>query len=732
MADIQQASSGILGNLNFKMIPRSLQSLASGRSAAPSSPRGGGEARPAQPVAKPMVAQGRAAAPRSTPKLPKPAPRASASKKAKKKVPVETPETSKSSPFSFLIPTAKAQEILDSFVSDDTEEIPSSFVADSSSEEEVPSSFVPDEQPSANAAIGRSASREELLKRAMQVMKERKDKSNPLADFGNFVLGSTVKPIAQGLASPFATGARAAQAAYEGGKSLISGEGLETAGKKLESTYSEPVDVPWLGNLNIVKKDKSTGGVNKFGTAASSVGTLADTVSGFANILNPIAGGFKHGLLRGGTQAASQAAKEEDASLESIGLSGLIGGGIGGLFGGAPNVINKLRDLRGKAAGLSEDAINTLKNPKLGKNVLPTVKIAEKSMANPVENLNPLQKVGQEQFKPALKQLVSKNQNLGKELGTFIKESGVKSNLKSVYDDFATTLEKFGGKIKNTPNKTSEISPYSTFLDNVKTPSSKGGKISVQFGEFSGLDNPSDIKEINNFLNIINKYRTKKVEASDIHDLIQKISTKLDYSSKTAVPLSTPAEAILKDLRTSASNLLKTKVKGSSKLFDQMSKNYDAIDFFNPKLGDNSSSAGVLKNLFSPQRKDELLPMLERLQQETGTNILNPTRIAKTAMDIAGDTRGDSLLNAPGIKALLAKIAQATIANPKGTAKSLVKAGLKKGVTGLPQGLLGAGNVLPLDLTNALKKLLKSSPQNSNNSDGFIADSEAPPEFIPD
>jgi len=515
----------------------------------------------------------------------------------------------------------------------------------------------------------------------------------------NFLTESTLKPIARGVAAPVSALYRNVEGAIQGTGKLLQGQGLEAAKEVYEENLTKPVNIYGLGNVNPLRANEQ-GKIDPGKSALKIGGIGADAALGALNTFAPVQGlvtqpgkYVAQNALRGAIQSgAKEATYNEDANLGSIAGNAAVGGTISGVLSALPVGLNKVRELRAQGAGLSDEAISTLRNKELGQKTLNTVKDAKKALSNPTENLNPLQNVGQKEFKPAVDQLFQRNKELGKQLGTVIKESGIQTNLTKPYDSFVGKIKDLGGKI---------------------------GKNGIEFNEFSPIDNPSDIKQLNTIFGTLNKYKNKPIPASDLHALIQKADNLLDYSTKTANPLSTPAESAIKEFRKSASELLKNKVPQSKPLFNQFADNRKALDFFNPKLGENASSASVLKNIFSPQRKDELLPLLQNLEKNTGKQIINPSRVAKTAMDIAGDTRGASLLDtSANPKNIIAKLIQATVAKPEGSAKGIVKSSLGKGILsgvgksgriyGISQGLTSARNAVPQALSEGILNLFRN------------------------
>lgn len=495
------------------------------------------------------------------------------------------------------------------------------------------------------------------------------------------IWNSTVKPIGD-LTNTVAGTTLASGQGILGGLSSLNPADFKP--QEFEKRFKKGLTSPTAIGTNPYKADKK-GNVD----VEQSVRNLAgDTLKGGAGVFNLatlVSGGgllnqFKSNALAGASLSAGEDIKNNN-DLASTGLNALISGGLQGAFAKAPGALKAGRKGLAKVAGLSDSSIDLLQNPQLGQKVLSELPGAEAALRDETLN-NPLQKVGQEVFKPAVSKLSQQNKELGKQLGNVLKSSTVTSTLKTPYTAFTSKLKDLGANI------------------------TKNG---IEFDEFSPIDSASDVKQLQSIFSTLSKYKKQELPVPKIHDLTRKIDNILDYSSKTANPVSTPAESALKEARKALSELVKTKVPESRKLFEQISGNYETLDFFNPKLGENASSAGILKSIFSPQRKDELLPMIKGLEKSTGQQIVNPTKIAKATMEIAGDTRGDTLLEVaknPNVRSALQALAR-KIVSPKGMAKDIVRLGQGKGLTRvLPQGLTPKGAAVSTAVSNALISLL--------------------------
>ncbi len=516
-------------------------------------------------------------------------------------------------------------------------------------------------------------------------------------DVVNFVADSTVKPIAKEAAGlTIAPLINAPQALYQGLKA--GGPWSEKGTQAMKNQMAAPVNLPGLGNVNLLQQDQA-GQASAGLSTANTVGSTLDAGSGVANLVAPELSlgenglkGFGIAAARGAIQSGGKALQDPNATPQSVGINSALGALTSGTLSKIPGLIGGARNIGAKLSGLSDEAISTLTNPETAEQAIQGIGGAKAAKINPTGNLDPMQNVAENQFKPAVVKLAEQNKQIGAQLGDTIKNSGVKVDFSQPFQAFNDSLNKFGGELTS---------------DGVK------------FGEFGKIDEPSDINQLNKVGALLDKYKDQPTDASNLHALIQKIDGMINYSSKTAVPLSDPAQSILKSVRGTASDLLKQSVPESVPLFEQFAKNHDVLDFFNPKLGDNSSSTSVLKNLFSSLRKDNALPNIQALEEATGTDILNPLRSAKTAMNIVGDTRGEQLpdvFGEGGVKKKALETLRRFILNPESRAEAISNQILgKKGLTDQAASLASKGNVVPNEIMNALRALFSSGqPSNEN------------------
>ena len=435
---------------------------------------------------------------------------------------------------------------------------------------------------------------------------------------------STVKPLVRGAATASVGPLIAA------GKQALTGKGV-----------NEPVNMPWIGNIN-----------PSANTGLQNLGVAADFGSGWANMVAP----YKSALGAFGRGAAQSAAKEAvynpKADAGSLATQGLIGGGISAAsYGIGKAMENKslqktLAEERAKAAGLKPDTIETLKG-KAGQSAIDDLDLAKNAYKNPSMVDDPLQKVGQEKLKPAVQELAKQNKSLGESLNQTLKTSKQKINTATDVAKFVDELSKYGGTVKN-------------------------GE--VVFGATSPISSSADKTALNQLYQDLVKLQTRGVSPLEYHQLIQRVSNLTDYANKGLVPMSSQADSVIKGVRYNMSESLKDYVPEARTILDKMTQNYDLLDFFNPKLGDNQSSATTLRNLFSPAQKDALRPNIQRLESLTNSNIIDSTRAAKAAMDIVGDPIGSNLIEgAVKPKQALFDAGRRFLFQPEKAAQSLVR-----------------------------------------------------------
>lgn len=340
-----------------------------------------------------------------------------------------------------------------------------------------------------------------------------------------------------------------------------------------------------------------------------------------------------------------------------------------GLFKGLPKATGKLREFRGKAAGLGDDTIEVLKDAKLGPKTLADVKTAKAYMRNKAENLSPLMRVGQDELKPALLNLETQRKNIGKLIENSIKSSKEKDALESVINKFKEGVNNLGGKVT---------------------------KAGVKFNQYSRIS-PADADILTNFWKKITP--RKPIGMESVQGLAQQaediLKSKTAPIGKALVPVSQPVSTVFKGVKTDLRDILRNKIQEAGSLFDEYSRNVNTRAFFNKKLGEEGSSANLLSNLFSQGKKDELVPKLIDLSRQTGRDIIGPARSANAATQIV--KKATTPTQNPGIIPKVVDLAQKFIFNPQKAAQKIVKS--SKPI--LPD----IGKAIQDNVSNALKGL---------------------------
>lgn len=515
----------------------------------------------------------------------------------------------------------------------------------------------------------------------------------------NSVANSTVRPLAKGAAALATTGFKDlqgfGQAAWELPGALQKSGGdwdkQVPVGKTVDQINAEataPVNVPFLGNVNANKAD-DRGNYNPYSTVGNELAIGADAGAGYINLFHPSMSVTQNALV-GGVQGGAQEAQEEGANPLSVALSGGISGLTAGLTTGAMNFLggknffsgeakapkltatgqpelSPVNKVRAGAANIDETAVNTLQKPDIGEHTINYLDQAKQSKLDPAgSTLSPLQDVGQNHLKPAVQKVSEIQNQVGQQLSDGLNEVDDIIKTKNASQVFTDKLKDFGGSYDRTNG--------------------------VSFSDVSPLANSaSDQKILTDVGNKMTKYYKQGLTPSETQSLIQQIDDQISYSSKTLTPIGDKTEVVLKAVRRTLSTDLKANLSNNGRddlvqLFSDYSKNQKALDFFNPKLGENSSSSTILKNLFSPDQKDALKPALDRIAKLTGTDVRGMAEAARTAMQIVGDERGLNLFgiitggnNSP--QGLLSKAVGAGVQHfnqPDAVAKQIVADNLKR------------------------------------------------------
>lgn len=536
-----------------------------------------------------------------------------------------------------------------------------------------------------------------------------KNSGKDLSDTGNFLgqaggevvkgLGNTVKfggDLIQGavdLAVPIPKGAPPPLFRYNDLANAVQG-GLDASGNYIQDTSS---------NIFGKSKDDSSDLIGKMGgqiinaviggglgakAAQKALGTMpgiakaagkaVDTLIGNKPVQNAIKAipSFLGGSL-GSTAGASIPTQGRLPTGEEL-KTGL-GTDIlmSGLFQGLPNLargirkgVTKLREVRGKAAGLGDDIIEVLKDSKLGPKTLEDVKTAKAYIKNKAENLDPLMRVGEQELEPALLDLEKQRKTVGKKMSTLIKESKESDDLKKVYEKFKERVSNLGGEITKTGVK---FSPYSE-ID--KTDAG----ILTDFLKKLTPKNPIKMEDVWG----LNK-QTKKI-----------LKSKTITKGNTLIPVSEPVSTVFKGLKTDLKKVVTDKIKEAGSLWDEYSKNVNTRAFFNKQLGEEKSNATLLNNLFSPAKKTGLVPKLTELSQKTGRDIIGPARAANAATQIV--KKATAPIQNQGFIPRATDFVQKFILNPQKSAQKIVQ-------SQKPFLPVNIGKAIQNNVSNALKGL---------------------------
>ena len=304
-----------------------------------------------------------------------------------------------------------------------------------------------------------------------------------------------------------------------------------------------------------------------------------------------------------------------------------------------------------KLGGASDETIAAVKDKVIGQMVAKKLPTAKEAMKNPTLN-SPLMAVGEQTLKPSVKLLAQSNKQLGQNIAKTLKASGVKLDTSRALDAFKKTIKDLNGKIT---------------------------KDGISFPGYSKIKSKADIKHLNNVYQDLMKYRyaKKPISVDKIWSLRQSIDNTINYNKAGRVlePLSGVGEIPLSTAARTLQDDIVRAVPQSTKLFKQFGDERKVLDWFNSKLGDNSSPASVLKNIFSPLAKGKAVPRLKELGKMTKKDILAETRAAKTAMDIVGDDRATQLISAVGSpKSTALQTVINKIVNPEKRIIALMKA----------------------------------------------------------
>lgn len=448
-----------------------------------------------------------------------------------------------------------------------------------------------------------------------------------------FVTESTVKPIAKGAAT---VSIGSAKSLYDRLNAIAQGK----SDAEIDKEASKPLNLPFVGQVN-----------PNANTPMQNVGLAADVGSGYMNMMTPyqsLRGAIGRGALQSG---AKEMEYNPNATPLSIGANAAVGGAISGISYGVPKFWDKakkkLAEMRGQAAGLKSDTIKTLEDAKTGDQAVDMLGDANAAKLNPANYDDPMQQVGQKKLKPAVEKVIQQNKQLSKDFVATLKSSDARFTTKDDYKAFVESLKEIGGKVK-------------------------GGE--VIFDGTSPITSQADISTVNKVLADLKRFSTKELSAEKYNDVIRRITGYTDFSSTQLAPINTITDKLVKGARFNMNDKLKRAIPEASDTLEQMAKNHDIIDFFNPKLGDNSSSATTLRNLFSPAQKDALRPNLQQLERTAKIDIINPTRAAKAAMDIVGDTTGENLIQGVSSpKGALLEGLRRFVFNPEAAAKGIVR-----------------------------------------------------------
>lgn len=281
---------------------------------------------------------------------------------------------------------------------------------------------------------------------------------NAAGAVANFATEGTIKPILKDIAQvPGAAVANLRGAVAGAQKPWFSEEAKQAS----DQAVAEPVNVPWLGNISPYAKN-SEGGVDPLKTAVNigAKGTEAGVAT--LNMMNP-ASSVPQAIVRGGLQAAANEAQNDNASIQSVAGSGVVGGTLGGLFqgafnklsghkfwsGGTPETVKSFEKEAAKA-GIKPDVVERLKT------MTPEEKTLQKSyldqalenLKKPDETPSPMEKLAND-VTDGMRKLHGEKQKAGAAIG--LTKEGIRiaepqklatGDLKSVKDAFVQKLDK--------------------------------------------------------------------------------------------------------------------------------------------------------------------------------------------------------------------------------------------------------------------------------------------------
>jgi len=431
---------------------------------------------------------------------------------------------------------------------------------------------------------------------------------------GNAILDSTIKPFARGAATA------SVGPLIAGGKQLATGQGIE-----------EPIDVPWLGNIN-----------PNANTPLEQVGVAGDFGMSAANMFIP---STKVGVnaLRGGIQAGSQAAQEDDATAESILASGAFGAATSAAMTGLTNKftawLNKGTNAKTFPTKLEKEALNAGIKPDAIKRVQTLgpedkvtqsqlIDLARQNLDDPDNVQTPMEKIANDMnddMRELYRVMQEKGAAIGQIKGDVItgQADAPNINVQDLRKDFLTSLAKKGvvvgkdGKLsfnkstfKNQKGDQKALMDVWNSIRKVQEiPTGQGLILREQLqGDLYGGKVRGDITTAEKFITDFERGLTRKIHA-DNPDLAE-----LDdvfYNLKKAVSGF--------DDKTGGSILLTT---------DEALDGTNTFNLLRKSLG---SGANENKKIVTALQK-----VGEKYNLPTLSKVLNLRRLAQTAEDIVG------------------------------------------------------------------------------------------------
>lgn len=348
------------------------------------------------------------------------------------------------------------------------------------------------------------------------------------------------------------------------------------------------------------------------------------------------------------------AAKEGEFNSEAA-KDAAIGGAIGGGLNLAGDVLKTgsgfrkwMSDFRANRSVVSDDNIRIAKET--SQSVLDDVlKQANFANANKVRGKTPLDLAG-EKMKDALKNSVAPaRQEVGKQLSQVIDSTDTTVQIKPILDNFTDSLKQQNVKITG---------DGLIFDDSTFAYSDKSKKAITDLYK----------KLVSN----------KEMNVKDVWATTQNLSGLTNLDNMSADKIATVPEGLLKRLGGQLKESMKEVLpQDSLKLFDEYGDLAETQNFLARYTKETNNAGHLLKRLYSTATPDGLLKKVDKVSEVSGINLVETTEQAKLAMELAGDTRINSLLgeladkNPDGIKYIQKFFQLIRFTDPESVARSL-------------------------------------------------------------